>query len=71
MEIGDLLMKSEFQMMTIEELKQYVLENRSDQAAFQALMDRVDAQPKNEVYGAVDAEEFSTLLEQHRRFQKH
>ncbi|MEA5509696.1 hypothetical protein VB715_07955 [Crocosphaera sp. UHCC 0190] len=63
-------MKSKFQMMTMEELKKYVLENRGDQAAFQALMDRVDAQPKNELYGSVNAEEFSTLLEQHRRFQK-
>ena len=63
-------MKSDFQMMTMEELKKYVLEHRNDQAAFQALMDRVDAQPQNQVYGEVDAEEFSALLEQHRRFQK-
>ncbi len=63
-------MKSDFQTMTMGELKKYVLEHRNDQAAFQALMDRVDAQPQNQVYGEVDAEEFSTLLEQHRRFQK-
>ena len=38
--------------------------------AFQTLMDRVDAQPQNQVYGEVDAEDFSILLEQHFRLQK-
>ena len=31
-----------FHMMTMAELKKYVLEHKNDQAAFQALMDRVD-----------------------------
>ncbi|NES82816.1 MAG: hypothetical protein F6K10_16200 [Moorea sp. SIO2B7] len=70
MEIGGLSMKSDFQMMTMGELKKYVLEHRNDQAAFQALMDRVDAQPQEQVYGDVDPEQFSALLEEHRRFQK-
>ncbi len=70
MEIGGLSMKSDFQMMTMGELKKYVLEHRNDQEAFQALMDRIDTQPQDQVYGEVDAEEFSTLLEQHLRFQK-
>lgn len=63
-------MKSDFDMMTMAELKKYVLEHRNDRAAFEALMDRVDAQPQNRVYGEVDAKNFSLLLEQHRRFQK-
>ncbi|MEB3215906.1 MAG: hypothetical protein VKN72_06580 [Nostocales cyanobacterium 94392] len=63
-------MKSDFQTMTMKELKKYVLENRNDETAFQALMERVDAQPQDQVYGEVDAEEFSAILEQHRRFQK-
>lgn len=63
-------MKSDFQTMTIRELKKYVLEHRNDQEAFQALMDRVDAQPQEQVYGEIDAEEFSVLVEQHRRLQK-
>ena len=33
-------MKSDFQTMTMGELKKYVLEHRNDRAAFQALMDR-------------------------------
>ncbi len=60
-------MKSDFQTMTIRERKKYVLEHRNDQAAFQALMDRVDAQSQERVYGEVDAEQFSLLVEQHRR----
>lgn len=62
-------MKSDFQIMTMRELKKYVLEHRNDQAAFQALMERVDAQPQDQVYGEIDAEQFSTLVEQYRRFQ--
>ena len=70
MEIGGLSMKSDFQTMTTGELKKYVLENRNDQVAFQALMDCVDAQPQEQVYGEVNSEQFSTLVEQHRRYQK-
>jgi len=70
MEIGGLSMKSDFQRMTMGELKKYVLEHRNDQVAFQALMERVDDQTQDQVYGEVDAEQFSALLQQHRRFQK-
>lgn len=34
-------------------LKKYVLEHRNDKAAFQALMERIDAQPQEQVYGEV------------------
>ena len=70
MEIGGLLMKLNFQTMTIGELKKYVLEHRDDKAAFQALMERIDAQPQDRVYGEVNPEQFSEILKQHRRFQK-
>jgi len=63
-------MKSDFQRMTMGELKKYVLEHRNDQVAFQALMERIDAQTQDQVYGEVDAEQFSALLQQHRRFPK-
>jgi hypothetical protein len=43
-------MKSEFQTMTIKQLKKCVLEHRNDQAAFQALMERVEEQPQRQVY---------------------
>ncbi|MGF1600647.1 MAG: hypothetical protein ACFCU8_01290 [Thermosynechococcaceae cyanobacterium] len=57
-------MKVEFQSMTLRELKAYVLECRHNQVAFQALADRVAAQPKGQVYGDVDAKQFSKLLKQ-------
>lgn len=63
-------MKSDFQTMTMGELKKYVLEHRNDQAAFQALMERIDAQPQKQVYGEVNPEQFSEILEQYRSFQK-
>ena len=69
MEIGGSLMKSDFQAMTMKELKKYVLENRNDKAAFQVLMERIDAQPQDQVYGDVNPEQFSAILEQHRSFQ--
>jgi hypothetical protein len=65
MGIGGLLMKSNFQTMTLRELKKYVLEYRNDQTAFQALMDRVDSQAQDQVYDEVDVQQFSTLVDQH------
>jgi hypothetical protein len=70
MEIGDLSMKSDFKAMTMRELKKYVLEHRNDETAFQELMDRIDAQPQEQVYGDVDVEQFSALLEQYQRLQQ-
>jgi len=58
-------MKSNFQIMTLRELKKYVLEHRNDQTAFQALMDRVDSQAKNQIYEEVDIQQFSILVDQH------
>jgi hypothetical protein len=58
-------MKSNFQTMTMRELKKYVLEHRNDQTAFQALMDRVDSQAQAQVYQDVDVQQFSTLINQH------
>lgn len=67
MEIGDLSMKSEFQTMTLKELKQYVLAHRNDRAAFQALMERVEEQPQRQVYGEVDSVQFFQLVQKYRR----
>ncbi|NEQ95775.1 MAG: hypothetical protein F6K30_03430 [Cyanothece sp. SIO2G6] len=68
MGIGGLFMKSEFQTMTLGELRQYVLEHRNDQLAFEALMERINAQPQpqQQVYGEVDAGEFRDLVQQYR-----
>ncbi len=58
-------MKSDFQTMTLRELKRYVLEHRNDQGAFRALMDRVDSQLQAQVYNEVDIQQFSTLVYQY------
>ena len=58
-------MKSDFQTMTLRELKRYVLEHRNDQGAFRALMDRVDSQLQAQVYNEVDVQQFSKLVDQH------
>ena len=58
-------MKSNFQTMTMRELKRSVLEHRNDQTAFQVLMDQVDSQVQEQVYDEVDVQQFSTLVDQH------
>jgi uncharacterized coiled-coil protein SlyX len=65
MGIGGLPMKSNFQTMTLRELKKYVLEHRNDQTAFQALMDRVGSQEQDQVYGEIDVQKFATLVDKH------
>jgi hypothetical protein len=55
--------------MTLRELKKYVLEHRNDQAAFQALMERVDSQAQAQVYDEVDIQQFSRLVDQHLNSQ--
>lgn len=59
---GDLLMKLNLQIITIKELKQYILENREDKEAFQVYMERIDKQPSSQLYDEVDIEQFSELL---------
>ena len=62
-------MKSNFQTMTLRELKKYVLEHRNDQTAFQSLMDRIDSLAQDQVYDEVDSQQFSKLVDQHLNSQ--
>ena len=62
-------MKSNFQTMTMRELKKYVLEHRNDQTAFQSLMDRIDSLAQDQVYDEVDSQQFSKLVDQHLNSQ--
>ena len=62
MESEDLLIKPNFQIITIKELKQYILENREDKEAFQVYMERLDKQPSSQLYDEADIEQFSELL---------
>lgn len=67
METGGLSMKPNFQVITIKELKKYVLEHRDDLEAFQTLMDRIEQQSKNQLHGEVNLEQFSELLKEHQQ----
>lgn len=62
-------MNVDFRSMTMQDLKAYVLNNRHDHDAFRALAERVATQPKGQVYGDVDIEQFSQLLKQHYPLQ--
>ncbi|AIE72590.1 hypothetical protein D082_00610 [Synechocystis sp. PCC 6714] len=51
--------------MTIKQLKQYVLEHREDQDAFEVFMDRLDSQPAAKIYDGDDVAQFAEILKQH------
>jgi hypothetical protein len=63
-----------FESMSRKELQAYVLENRDNDAAFYALMDKLDAIPAKVWHPAPksieDLSNFPQLLEEHRRWKK-
>lgn len=60
-------MKPDPAHLSLSELRAYVLEHRDDQEAFHALMDRIDAQPADQVFSPEDLERFPELLAEHLR----
>ena len=60
-------MKTNFQNMTIKELKKYILEHREDQEAFYIFMDKIDAKSSDRIYDSNDIEKFSELFKQHKK----
>jgi hypothetical protein len=60
-------MKTNFQLMTIQELKAYLLEHRNDTEAFHALMDKIKTGTNLDFYSIADANRFPELLEQSRK----
>jgi hypothetical protein len=55
-------MKPEFNMMSKAELRTYVLTHREDRAAFQALADRIYANPNPHWYQPEETEKIVDLL---------
>jgi hypothetical protein len=55
-------MKPDFNAMTKAELRAYVLAHRQDQEAFQALADRIYANPNPQWYKPEDIEKFADIL---------
>jgi hypothetical protein len=67
-------MKPDFEMMSRQELRQYILEHREDEQAFYAYMDRLNREPNKPVFPAPksieDLSNFAQLLEQYGRRQQ-
>ncbi|NCQ98743.1 MAG: hypothetical protein GPJ11_04655 [Microcystis aeruginosa L211-101] len=64
------MIKREFESMSREELRSYILEHREDESAFQIYLDRVTAEP-GEIYPAPrsieDLSHFPELVAKNRR----
>jgi hypothetical protein len=60
-------MKPNFQAMTIQELKAYLVEHRNDTEAFHTLMDKIKTGTNLDFYSIADANRFPELLEQSRK----
>jgi hypothetical protein len=56
-------MKPDFNVMTKSELRAYVLEHREDTEAFEALADRIYANPNPQWYQPEDTERIVNLIQ--------
>jgi hypothetical protein len=56
-------MKPDFNVMTQSELRTYVLEHREDTEAFEALADRIYANPNPQWYQPEDTEKIVDLIQ--------
>jgi hypothetical protein len=56
-------MKPDFNVMTKAELRAYVLEHREDAEAFEALADRIYANPNPQWYQPEDTEQIVALIQ--------
>jgi hypothetical protein len=56
-------MKPDFEMMSKAELRTYVLENRNDREAFEALADRIYANPNPQWYEPEDVDRIVDLIQ--------
>ncbi|PSB58146.1 DUF6887 family protein [Chamaesiphon polymorphus] len=56
-------MKPDFNVMTKSELRAYVLEHREDTEAFEALADRIYANPNPQWYQPEDTEQIVDLIQ--------
>jgi hypothetical protein len=62
-------MKPNFNVMTKAELRSYVLKHREDRDAFQALADRIYANPNPQWYSPEDTEKIADILSNSRSNQ--
>lgn len=62
-------MKPNFLAMSKSELKRYLLEHRNDNEAFEALMDKINAEPNPKLYTIDEVDVLEDLVEAKRRFE--
>lgn len=55
-------MSSNFQNMSIAELKAYLKHNQGDTEAFHALMDKLNARPNQQIYSADEIYKLGELI---------
>ena len=48
--------------MSVEQLKAYLKENQGDTEAFHVLMDKLNAKPNQQIYGANEIEKLGELI---------
>lgn len=53
---------SDFQSMSVEQLKAYLKENQGNTEAFHVLMDKLNAKPNQQIYGANEIEKLGELI---------
>jgi hypothetical protein len=58
--------KPNFETMSKNELKRYLLEHRNDTEAFYALMDKINAEPNQKFYTIDEADVLQELIEAKR-----
>ncbi len=53
---------SDFQQMSIEQLKAYLKQNQGDTEAFHVLMDKLNARPNQKIYSAYEINKLGEMI---------
>lgn len=62
MGIGGLSQMSNFEKMSIKELKEYLKHHQGDTEAFHVLMDKLNARPNQQIYSANEVDKLEELI---------
>lgn len=62
METGGLNQMSNFEEMTIKQLKEYLKHNQGDTEAFHTLMDKLNARPNQQIYSPNEVDKLEELI---------
>ncbi|BAZ17621.1 hypothetical protein NIES4071_95010 [Calothrix sp. NIES-4071] len=58
---------SDFQNMSIDQLKAYLRHNQGDTEAFHVLMDKLNAQPNQKIYSASEINKLGEIIDSIKR----